>query len=74
MLLLILVVSLDVGGVALQYIGRISYSMYLFHFAVLEAFHRLVPYSWRGGWGSFIFGQALFLWFRCLLHLSAKNI
>lgn len=59
MLLLILIVSFDVGGGVLQYIGRVSYSMYLFHFAVLEAFHKLVPDSWRGGWVSFIFWASL---------------
>lgn len=59
MLFLMLIVTMDIGSVVLQYIGRVSYSMYLFHFAVLEAFHKLVPDSWRGGWGGFIFWASL---------------
>lgn len=75
MLLLIGVVSLDIGNVALQYIGRVSYSMYLFHFAVLEAFHKSVPDSWRNGWGSFaVWATLVFLASILVASVSKKYL
>jgi exopolysaccharide production protein ExoZ len=56
-----------------SWLGGMSYSLYLSHFAVLDIFHWAVPAGWRGTWLTFAAWTAVVIAVSALISLISKH-